>query len=416
MKNKNEIINPKSDMIYMDNICTICKSTVKIILPDEEKGTGFFIKFQRNNNPFYCLMTNQHVIGPERVENKETIWVYYDHENNLLEMKLKKNERIIIHFEETYNIDVTIVEIIPKDKVHESYFLSPYLGGNITNFDYSEFLGRKIQIIQYPQGKKLSYSEGVIRQNYTNNINIFIHDSKTKPGSSGAPIVLKGHENILGIHKAAVENSVERAGIYIGIIVEVVKYVKKNGFFVEYYDNGNLRYEGKFKDDMYEDENAKFVFYNGDFYIGPFKNGQKEGKGIEYYNDRTIKYEGQFSNDQYNGIDGRFYYPNGDCYIGEFKDGKKNGKGYIIQENNNYLLKEGTFEDDEFVEGTDYTTRINKIKSFFKTVKTSFNPVRDLFKIKCKVCEHLLKNHQELDGGYSICYECPKDSNLCQPT
>ena len=50
--------------------------------------------------------------------------------------------------------------------------------------------------------------------------------------------------------------------------------------------------------------------------MGPFKDGKKEGKGIEYYKNGQMKYEGNFSNDNYNGKDGRFYYENGNCYIG----------------------------------------------------------------------------------------------------
>ena len=38
---------------------------------------------------------------------------------------------------------------------------------------------------------------------------------------------------------------------------------------------------------------------NGDYYIGEVKNGLRNGKGIEYYSNGNIKYEGEFVNDQF---------------------------------------------------------------------------------------------------------------------
>ena len=45
---------------------------------------------------------------------------------------------------------------------------------------------------------------------------------------------------------------------------------------------------------------------NGEYYIGEFKNGLKDGKGIEYYKNGNKKYEGDFINDMYDG-NGKFY-------------------------------------------------------------------------------------------------------------
>ena len=46
----------KSQINKIDNIIKISKGTVKIELTNGEKGSGFFLKFNRNNKPFYCLM------------------------------------------------------------------------------------------------------------------------------------------------------------------------------------------------------------------------------------------------------------------------------------------------------------------------------------------------------------------------
>ena len=82
------------------------------------------------------------------------------------------------------------------------------------------------------------------------------------------------------------------------------------------------------------------------------------------------------------------------------------------------LKKKDTFKNDEFVERIDFNTKVNKIKSFFGSVKSktshTFNPLINLLGIKCKKCEHLLKNHEELTAGCLICNECPKNDNLCK--
>ena len=421
MKKKGETIDEEiqgGNIIYMNNIYKLLKSTIKIIISTGGVGTGFFIKFQRNNKNFYCFMTNQHVIKPKMIENKESIAIYYKNESKTLILSLNTTERLIFCLEKDYNVDVTIVEIIPKDNVNDSYFLIPCYNEKIESFEYEQYFNKKIQIIQYPKGDKLSYSEGIISGcDPKSNIHIFLHTCETRKGSSGGPIVLKGEERVIGIHKGKIRDTSENVGIFIGMVFSVLKFYKKNGYFVEYYENGDIKYEGKLKDDEYNDDNAKFVYPNGDFYMGPFKDGKKEGKGIEYYKNCQVKYEGNFSNDNYNGKDGRFYYENGNCFIGEFQNGKKHGQGYIVNENN-AIEKEGTFEDDEFVEGTDFNTKVNKIKSFFGAVKSktthAFNPLINYLGIKCKKCDHLLKSHEELTEGCLICNECPKNDNLCK--
>ena len=70
----------------------------------------------------------------------------------------------------------------------------------------------------------------------------------------------------------------------------------KAGKGIAYYKNGNIKFEGDFINDKYEG-NGKYIFENGNYYIGEFKNDLKHGKGIIYYKNGNIKYEGDFSND-----------------------------------------------------------------------------------------------------------------------
>ena len=68
---------------------------------------------------------------------------------------------------------------------------------NVNNIDY---INQKIYIPQYPEGNKLSVSEGkIIKINIENDE--LVYDASTKSGSSGSPILLKDTTEIIGIHK-----------------------------------------------------------------------------------------------------------------------------------------------------------------------------------------------------------------------
>ena len=236
------------------------------------------------------------------------------------------------------------------------------------SFSYYQLMGRNIQIVQYPKGGELSYSEGKILSLYPQNINIFFHNSDTEFGSSGGPIILKGEDKVLAIHKGVYMYKYENVGIFIGAVVDLLRNYKRNGVGIEYYENGLIKYNGFFSNDQYNDRQGIFYYTNGDYYIGGFKNGKKDGKGIEYYKNGNTKYEGNFSDDKYNDNKGKFYYENGEIFSGKFKNGQKNGYGCITK--NNIIIKEGFFQNDQYI--SDSTTNdidINKSNEFFKNAK-----------------------------------------------
>ena len=218
-----EVLQNNSEIHNIPNIPKISKGTVKIEFNDR-KASGFFLKCQRNKEPFHCLLTNQHVITSDMVNNKETITIKYDNENKVLQLELNPKRRIIVCFQDFYKLDVTLVEIIKDDKIKEEFYLSPKVN---YNYSFNDFCGKDIQIVQYPGGNDLSYSEGKITRLYNNNENVFYHNASTQPGSSGSPVVLKGEYTVLAIHKGT--NLEENAGIFIKNIVEIMKdYSKKN--------------------------------------------------------------------------------------------------------------------------------------------------------------------------------------------
>ena len=67
----------------------------------------------------------------------------------------------------------------------------------------------------------------------------------------------------------------------------------RHGKGIIYYKNGTIKYDGYFDNDKFEGM-GKYIYENGDYYIGQFSNGSKRGKGREYYKNGKIKIEGEF--------------------------------------------------------------------------------------------------------------------------
>ena len=280
---------------------------------------------------------------------------------------------------------------------------------------------------------------------------MFYHDASTLEGSSGSPIVLKGKEKVIGIHKGAKKdkNNVikKNVGIFIGIVIEAIKEYKKNGEGKEYYENGNLKYEGNFEEDEYEGDGT-FYGENSIKYIGQFKKGKKNGKGKEYYENGDLKYEGNFEEDEYEG-DGTFYGQDGKIYIGEFKKGKKNGD-FCIYNKEGGLIKECKYEDDNPIEENlsndntdtgdkreesefqekneedgksdddnssdeDNKPKSNNIIDMIGQIGEFLKPVGEKLGIKCTraTCKHETKYHHQIGTGRWKCRKCPKDNNIC---
>ena len=433
-----------NNIIPMNKILKICNATLKIELENGDIGSGFFLKTLRNNKSFHCLMTNEHIISSDLVENKEKIKIKFENETKKIEIELNNEERIIILFETIFKLDIAIIQIINKDNIEDSYFLSPY-----NNFEENNnnFIGKEIIVTQYPQGSKISLSKGKILKNISDFM--FFHDSDTENGSSGGPIILQGDDKVLAIHKGYFKGDKEQdkknIGIFIGIIIDILRDYKRNGKYKDFYENGEVKYEGNFVDDEYEDNEAIFRYENGDYYVGPFKNGKKNGNGFEYNKEGKIKYEGNFENDEYEG-EGKFYYENDEIFLGLFKKGKKDGKGHIIKDGE--LIKEVEYKNDELINSNEVenvennvekeklnenkeekdNNEINLDKSQdIKNEENKFNFKKDviiqahhvfhglgnLLGIVCKRCGHHTKSHETIGYGQWICNDCPKEDNDC---
>ena len=205
----------------MDNLYDICKATIKIMIKNRI-GSGFFIKIERNNKILYCIMTNQHIIDSNMIKNKDELIIIYENEKKYLRIKLDKKERIIECFDDSFKIDVVIIEIIKKDNIDDSYFLLP----NLDIKTSESIINKEIQVLQYFGGKCLTLTMGQITGISSENDYFFYHNADTTFGSSGSPIVLKGENKVIAIHKGAKDNKIN-IGIFIKkIIIDLINKYK----------------------------------------------------------------------------------------------------------------------------------------------------------------------------------------------
>jgi hypothetical protein len=108
---KNEELIMNSNIIQINNsIYDVCKSICKIII-NSKVATGFLLKLYKRDEPFYCLMTNEHVITHDMVDNEEELEIFYDNQRRRNKIILNKEERFIRDY--TFiNIDAIVIEIL----------------------------------------------------------------------------------------------------------------------------------------------------------------------------------------------------------------------------------------------------------------------------------------------------------------
>ena len=405
----NEVYIRNNSIIKIDNIYTISKSTL-LIKYENIVGTGFFIKFMKiNNKSLYFLMTNEHVITSKMIENEKSIDIIYENKTKKFTIKLKKDERIIKTFIDM-NIDATIVEILPKDKIKEDYFLTPY---DEEDYDYENLINKEIQIVQFPKGGNLSLSKGKIINIDLNGKYRFSYDASTRSGSSGSPIILYGEEKVIGLHKGGNASKRKNYGDLIGPINTIIKQLRKNGKRIEYYQNGNKKYEGNFLDDEYE-EDGTFYYENGDIYIGKFKNGKKEGDGIIVDSDGNIKEEGTYKNNKLINDNNEENLNYRNDYKNKNNNNNESGSENEMKEEYKKELKRKEIEEEKEEEKKINNKDIfnfemsNNSKLFtpnnFGLCNQFYRLINNL-PINC-TCGHLTDHHNILGNNKYFCLEC----------
>jgi hypothetical protein len=92
-----------------------------------------------------------------------------------------------------------------------------------------------------------------------------------------------------------------------------------------------------------ENGKGRFIYKNGDKYIGEFQNAVPHGRGA-YYGANGSVYKGPFVNGKRQGY-GTFIWATGEQYIGEYKNNVRHGEGV-------YTYKDGTEQKGIWKDGT----------------------------------------------------------------
>ena len=121
---------------------SLCK-----ISTNHEISSGFFIQLFKGDEQFSCLMTCEHAVKREMIEQKQEITILYELEKKMKKIRLNPEERIIKDFKDI-TIDVTVIEILPKDNIPDYYFVLPLFDHKD---NYNKLIGKDIAIIQYPK-------------------------------------------------------------------------------------------------------------------------------------------------------------------------------------------------------------------------------------------------------------------------
>ena len=186
------IEDTKKIIFQMENC--ICK----IYLKNGETGTGFFCKIPFNNNSLPVLITNNHVLNENDINNDKIIDIMI---NNDVVKKIK-----IDNLRKKYtdkNIDVTIIEIKPNKDGIDNYLEIDDIIKKEKEFIEQNFKKKSIYIMQYPN-EKLCVSYGLIND-IMDNIKIN-HLCSTEEGSSGSPILSLNTLKVIGIHYGSSSN------------------------------------------------------------------------------------------------------------------------------------------------------------------------------------------------------------------
>ena len=211
-----------SDRIY--------NSIVRIEI-ENSTGTGFFVKLNIKNKIMNCLLTCHHVINQNYVDQNKTFYIYYGKKNNETrkEILLDDHIRFIKCFMKP--IDITIIEIINKDKISEDKYLLPDLN---YKQGYNLYLDNDTCLSGYPNNFPFFGERHISSGKITKIINFeFEHSIDSRNGSSGGPICLIDSQYVIGIHKSGNTSRNINNGTFIGYIIDKLESDNNSELFVE---------------------------------------------------------------------------------------------------------------------------------------------------------------------------------------
>ena len=201
-------ITRKMSFQLEENICKI-----KIKKNGENNfGTGFFCKipFPDEFRLLPVLITCNHILKEENIKPNKIINISIDDDKWEKKIKIEPKRKTFTDKE----LDITIIEIKPnKDEIKN--FLE--IDEDLFSEEYEKIYNKKeIYLLQYPNGKVSSHSEGIV--NNISDIDI-IHTASTEFGSSGSPILNLFNMKVIGVHKTRT-NSQYNKGTFLKFAIE----------------------------------------------------------------------------------------------------------------------------------------------------------------------------------------------------
>ena len=391
--------------------------------------TGFFCKvnYLNDHNFLPVLITNNHVLTEEDIENEKNILISINNE--------KFNRTIYIDDSRkkftSSKFDITIIKIKIKEDDND---INNFLEIDETIYKNRLFvetalINKSIYMIHYPKGKDVKISYGLLSNISGNNIS---HLCCTEEGSSGAPIISLETNKVICLHVGHSKNNFQfnkgicfkysiNKFIYQNKLKEEVKnlkriYISTKKFIypnfkkvifpldVKEYDNIKKiieRIEKEISVDLsnYETEFYQLYLKYKHFYLGEYENISDYNKCINdtnIINESVLKFE-------YNRKpwlnDINIQMPNNKAYniFGRYLDSIsiKDLKGLIEEElgfpvNEQILVKKHKIlEDNQILTLLNMYERENCFHLYLKDLQNG------KIKIKCKDYDEITKNKEK---------------------
>ena len=215
----------------------------------QKMGTGFFTKIPYGSQLLPVLITNNHVINRNDINEEKSILISLNNEKEYRNIKLD-DSRIIFNDEK---LDVTFIEIKENiDNINSNNYLeideSINVGNKYLKKIYTSANSKSIYILNYPKGGNIVVSYGIISDLQDNIIN---HKCNTEQGSSGSPIISLNSLKVIGIHCSSNKSFDYNEGVLINSAIKKFNREKVS----DVSNNNKINDENNFK--IIEEKNSE---------------------------------------------------------------------------------------------------------------------------------------------------------------
>ena len=223
------------------------KSICKIKCPKGGFGTGFFCKipFPNEFNLLPLLITNNHVLDETDIKIGNSF--IFSLKNDELIFKILFHNKRKTYTNKQY--DITMIELKQNDKLKGYSFLE--IDDNVFMDNPNNYYPKKtIYLIHYPNGQKVEFSSGVIKNIFEDNT--ISHLCTTKTGSSGGPLINILNHKVIGLHKGSKKGKDFNLGTLLKIPIQ-----EFNQKF-----NNNINSQFKMQNNSFINNNQNMIINN----------------------------------------------------------------------------------------------------------------------------------------------------------